>query len=461
RQLNAEGKRRTDLTRDEFVARVWKWKEQSGGTMAGQMRRLGESVDWSRDRFTMNPDLSRAVTEVFVRLYDEGLMYRGKRLVNWDPVLLTAVSDLEVESEEEEGSLWHLRYPLADGPVDGREYVVVATTRPETMLGDTAVAVNPDDERYRNLIGKQLRLPLTDRLIPIVGDSYADPAFGSGCVKITPAHDFNDYELGQRHSLPIINIFTPRAQINENAPERFRGLDRFEARKRVIAEFEAAGLLDHVEKHRLQVPRGDRTGVVLEPYLTDQWYVKIAPLAAPAIAAVEDGRTRFVPEGYSKIYFEWMRKIKDWCVSRQLWWGHRIPAWYDDKGNVHVGREEPDPRAQQAPRKPRAAAGRRRARHLVLLGALAVLDARVAGQDGGAEGVLSDERARHRLRHHLFLGGPNDDDGPQVCRRRAVPGCVHHGPHPRRARRQDVEIPGQRPRPPRYRRRYRPRAARR
>jgi len=346
RQLNAEGKRRTDLTRDEFVARVWKWKEQSGGTMAGQMRRLGESVDWSRDRFTMDPDLSRAVTEVFVRLYDEGLMYRGKRLVNWDPVLLTAVSDLEVESEEEEGSLWHLRYPLADGPVDGREYVVVATTRPETMLGDTAVAVNPDDERYRNLIGKQLRLPLTDRLIPIVGDSYADPAFGSGCVKITPAHDFNDYELGQRHSLPIINIFTPRAQINENAPERFRGLDRFEARKRVIAEFEAAGLLDHVEKHRLQVPRGDRTGVVLEPYLTDQWYVKIAPLAAPAIAAVEDGRTRFVPEGYSKIYFEWMRKIKDWCVSRQLWWGHRIPAWYDDKGNVYVGRDEAEARAR-------------------------------------------------------------------------------------------------------------------
>jgi valyl-tRNA synthetase len=346
RQLNAEGKKRTDLTREEFVARVWKWKEQSGGTMAGQMRRLGESVDWSRDRFTMDPDLSRAVTEVFVRLYDEGLMYRGKRLVNWDPVLLTAVSDLEVEGEEEDGSLWHLRYPLADGPVDGREYLVVATTRPETMLGDTAVAVNPDDERYRNLIGKKLRLPLTDRLIPVIADSYADPAFGSGCVKITPAHDFNDYEIGQRHSLPMINIFTPRAQINENAPERFRGLDRFEARKRVVAEFEAAGLLDHIDKHRLIVPRGDRTGAVLEPYLTDQWYVKIAPLAAPAIAAVEDGRTRFVPEGYSKIYFEWMRKIKDWCVSRQLWWGHRIPAWYDDKGNVYVGRDEAEARAR-------------------------------------------------------------------------------------------------------------------
>ena len=344
RQLNAEGKRRTDLTREEFVARVWKWKEQSGGTMAGQMRRLGESVDWSRDRFTMDPDLTRAVTEVFVRLHDEGLIYRGKRLVNWDPVLLTALSDLEVEGEEEDGSLWHLRYPLAEGSVDGREYIVVATTRPETMLGDTAVAVNPEDERYRHLVGRQIRLPLADRLIPIIADSYVDPAFGSGLVKITPAHDFNDYEIGQRHSLASINIFTPRAQINENAPERFRGLDRFEARKRVVAEFEAAGLLDHVDKHRLVVPRGDRTRAVLEPYLTDQWYVKIAPLAAPAIAAVEDGRTRFVPENWSKTYFEWMRNIKDWCVSRQLWWGHRIPAWYDEKGTAYVGRTEAEAR---------------------------------------------------------------------------------------------------------------------
>jgi valyl-tRNA synthetase len=346
RQLNAQGVKRTDLSREEFVARVWKWKEQSGGTISAQMRRLGDSVDWSRDRFTMDEGLSQAVIETFVRLHEEGLIYRGKRLVNWDPVLLTALSDLEVQSEEEDGSLWHLKYPLADGPVDGRDHIVVATTRPETMLGDTAVAVNPDDERYSKLIGKQIRLPLTDRLIPIIADSYVDPAFGSGCVKITPAHDFNDYEIGQRHALPMINVFTPRAAMNENVPERFRGLDRFEARKRVVKELEGAGLLDRIEKHRLVVPRGDRSNAVLEPYLTDQWYVKIAPLAEPAIRAVEDGRTKFVPENYSKIYFEWMRNIKDWCVSRQLWWGHRIPAWYDDKGGVFVGRSEADVRAK-------------------------------------------------------------------------------------------------------------------
>jgi valyl-tRNA synthetase len=342
RQLNAQGKRRTDLTREEFERRVWEWKAQSGGTIARQMRRLGDSVDWTRDRFTMDPDLSLAVTEVFVRLHEEGLIYRGKRLVNWDPVLLTALSDLEVESEEEEGQIWHLRYPLKDGS----GHLVVATTRPETMLGDTAVAVHPDDERYRHLVGKQLGLPLTDRSIPVIADTYVDPAFGSGCVKITPAHDFNDYEVGVRHQLPSINIFTPTATLNDNVPERFRQLDRFEARKRVVAELEKLGLLEKVEKHRLVVPRGDRSGAVLEPYLTDQWYVKIAPLAAPALAAVESGRTRFVPENYSKIYYEWMRNIRDWCVSRQLWWGHRIPAWYDADGNVYVGRSETEVRAR-------------------------------------------------------------------------------------------------------------------
>ena len=344
RQLNAEGKKRTDLSRDDFVARVWKWKEQSGGTITAQMRRLGDSVDWSRDRFTMDPGLSRAVVEVFVRLYEEGLIYRGKRLVNWDPVLLTAVSDLEVEPDVVEGSLWHLRYPLADGS----GHVVVATTRPETLLGDTAVAVNPDDERYQHLVGKQIKLPLAERLIPIIADSYVDAAFGSGCVKITPAHDFNDYDVGQRHSLPMINVFTPRAAMNDNVPQRFRGLDRFEARKRVVAELEAAGLLERVEKHSHSVPKGDRSGAVLEPYLTDQWYVKIAPLAAPAIAAVEEGRTRFVPENWTNTYFQWMRNIRDWCVSRQLWWGHRIPAWYDDAGNVYVGHDEPDVRAKHS-----------------------------------------------------------------------------------------------------------------
>jgi len=342
RQLEAQGKRRADLGREAFVERVWQWKAQSGGIMAGQMRRLGDSVDWSRDRFTMDAGLSRAVTEVFVRLHDEGLIYRGKRLVNWDPVLLTALSDLEVQSEEEEGHLWHLRYPLADGA----GHAVVATTRPETMLGDTAVAVNPDDERHKHLVGKRLTLPLADRSIPIIADAYVDASFGSGCVKITPAHDFNDYEIGLRHGLEQINILTPRAALNDNVPARFRGLDRFEARKRVIAELEAAGLVEKIEKHRLTVPRGDRSGAVLEPYLTDQWYVKIAPLAAPAIAAVESGRTRFVPEGWSKTYFEWMRNIKDWCVSRQLWWGHRIPAWYDAKGNSYVARTEAEARSK-------------------------------------------------------------------------------------------------------------------
>jgi valyl-tRNA synthetase len=342
RQLNAQGIKRTELTREAFVERVWQWKAQSGGSIAGQMRRLGDSVDWSRDRFTLDPDLSLAVTEVFVRLHEEGLIYRGKRLVNWDPVLLTALSDLEVQSQEEEGQLWHLRYPFADGS----GHIVVATTRPETMLGDTAVAVNPEDERYRGFVGQMLRLPLAGRDIPVIADSYVDPAFGSGCVKITPAHDFNDYEVGQRHGLPQINVFTPRAAMADTVPERFRGLDRFEARKRIVAELAALDLIEKIEKHRLHVPRGDRSGAVLEPYLTDQWYVKITPLAAPAIAAVEQGQTRFVPENWSRTYFEWMRNIKDWCISRQLWWGHRIPAWYDTLGNTYVGRDEAEVRAR-------------------------------------------------------------------------------------------------------------------
>jgi valyl-tRNA synthetase len=344
RQLGAEGKHRLDLGREAFVERVWKWKAESGSTITRQMRRLGTSVDWSRDKFTMDPDLSRAVTEVFVRLHDEGLIYRGKRLVNWDPVLLTAVSDLEVLPEEAQGSLWHIRYPVAGGS----GHVVVATTRPETLLGDTAVAVNPDDERYRSLIGQQLELPLTGRTIPVIADSYVDATFGSGAVKITPAHDFNDYEMGQRHSLPQINIFTPDAKLNENAPERFRGQDRFVARKNIVAELESAGLIEKIEPHKLNVPKGDRTGAVIEPYLTDQWYVKIAPLAEPALAAVVDGRSRFVPENWSKTYFEWMRNIKDWCVSRQLWWGHRIPAWYDDAGRIYVGRDEAEVRKKHS-----------------------------------------------------------------------------------------------------------------
>jgi valyl-tRNA synthetase len=344
RQLEAEGTNRSSLGREAFVARVWQWKARSGGTIGAQMRRLGSSVDWPRERFTMDADLSRAVIEVFVRLHDEGLIYRGKRLVNWDPMLLTALSDLEVQSEEEDGQLWHLRYPLEDGS----GHIVVATTRPETMLGDTAVAVNPQDARYRHLLGKHLKLPLAGRVIPLIADAYVDAAFGSGCVKITPAHDFNDYEIGLRHNLPQINIFTPAAALNETVPPRFRGLDRFVARERIVAELQAAGLLERTEKHRLMIPRGDRSGAILEPYLTDQWYVRIAPLAAPAISAVESGRTRFVPENWAKTYFEWMRNIKDWCVSRQLWWGHRIPAWYDAAGKIYVGRSEEEVRAKHA-----------------------------------------------------------------------------------------------------------------
>jgi valyl-tRNA synthetase len=344
RQLAASGKHRLDLGREAFIERVWRWKAESGSTITRQMRRLGASVDWSRDKFTMDPDLSRAVTEAFVRLHEDGLIYRGKRLVNWDPVLLTAVSDLEVLSEEEQGSLWHIRYPIAGGGSGDAGHIVVATTRPETLLGDTAVAVNPEDERYRSLVGRQLDLPLTGRTIPVIADSYVDAAFGSGCVKITPAHDFNDYEMGLRHGLPQINIFTPTASLNENAPERFRGLDRFEARKRIVAELEELGLIEKIEPHKLKVPRGDRTNAVIEPYLTDQWYVKIAPLAEPALKAVEDGRTKFVPENWAKTYYEWMRNIKDWCISRQLWWGHRIPAWYDETGGIYVGRDEAEVR---------------------------------------------------------------------------------------------------------------------
>ncbi len=338
RQLNAAGTHRRDIGREAFVEKVWEWKAQSGDTISRQERRLGNSVDWTRDRFTMDEGLSVAVTEVFVRLYEEGLIYRGKRLVNWDPVLHTALSDLEVMQEPEQGSLWHLRYPLADGTGQ----LVVATTRPETMLGDTAVAVHPEDERYKHLIGKKIHLPLTERLIPIIADEYVDPAFGSGCVKITPAHDFNDYEIGKRHDLPLINVLDHNAALNDAVPEAYRGLDRFEARKRIVADLEAQGLLEKIEPHTLQVPRGDRSGAVLEPWLTDQWYVRIAPLAEPATKAVEDGRIRFVPDHWAKTYYQWMNNIQDWCISRQLWWGHQIPAWYDDQGNVYVARTEAD-----------------------------------------------------------------------------------------------------------------------
>ncbi|MFC3094546.1 valine--tRNA ligase [Alteromonas sediminis] len=343
RQLNAQGQTRHDLGRDDFVKKIWEWKAHSGGTITGQMRRLGTSPDWSREVFTMDDNLSEAVTEVFVKLHEEGLIYRGKRLVNWDPVLHTAVSDLEVVNEEESGHLWHMRYPLADGS----GHLVVATTRPETMLGDTAVAVHPDDERYRSLIGKEIKLPLSDRLIPIIADDYVDLEFGTGCVKITPAHDFNDYEMGKRHSLPMINIFTADAKVNDDAPEAYRGMDRFDARKQIVADLDALGLIEKIDDHKLKVPRGDRTGAVIEPYLTDQWYVAVESLAKPAIEAVESGEIRFVPENWNKTYYQWMHNIQDWCISRQLWWGHRIPAWYDNNGNVYVGRTESEVREKQ------------------------------------------------------------------------------------------------------------------
>ncbi|WP_042303980.1 valine--tRNA ligase [Paraburkholderia kururiensis] len=356
RQLDAQGVSRHDLGREKFVERVWEWKQQSGSTITSQVRRLGASIDWSREYFTMDDKMSAAVREVFVRLYEQGLIYRGKRLVNWDPVLGTAVSDLEVTSEEESGHLWHIRYPLADGS----GHLTVATTRPETMLGDVAVMVHPEDERYAALIGKMVKLPLTDREIPVIADDYVDREFGTGVVKVTPAHDFNDYQVGLRHKLPAIEILTLDAKINGNAPAQYRGLDRFDARKQIVADLDLAGLLESVKPHKLMVPRGDRTGVVLEPMLTDQWFVamsKPAPegtfhpgksIAETALDVVRNGQIRFVPENWTTTYYQWLENIQDWCISRQLWWGHQIPAWYGDNGEVFVARTEDEARAQAA-----------------------------------------------------------------------------------------------------------------
>ena len=340
-QLAAQGIKPLDIGREAFIDKVWEWKEESGGTISKQLRRLGASLHWETERFTLDDGLSEAVLEVFVRLHEEGLIYRGKRLVNWDPVLKTSISDLEVESEEEQGHLWHFRYPLADEP---GEFLVVATTRPETMLGDTAVAVSPNDDRYKALVGKEIILPLTGRRIPIIADQYVDMAFGTGCVKITPAHDFNDYDVGHRHDLPIINILNEDASLNDEVPEKYRGMDRFEARKAVIADLDALGLLEKIEDHTMAIPRGERSGVVVEPFLSDQWFVDIKSLAEPAIKAVEDGKIEFIPKNAENIYFSWMRNIEDWCISRQLWWGHRIPAWYDADGNIYVGRSEQEAR---------------------------------------------------------------------------------------------------------------------
>ncbi|MFA6302299.1 MAG: valine--tRNA ligase [Legionella sp.] len=340
RQLEAQGIFRKDLSREEFLERVWRWKEESGSTITQQMRRIGDSVDWTRERFTMDKGLSAAVHKVFVQLYDEGLIYRGTRLVNWDPKLGTAVSDLEVISEEEDGFLWHISYPV----VDSQESIIIATTRPETMLGDSAVAVHPDDARFKHLIGKHVQLPLCNRTIPIIADEYVDMEFGTGGVKITPAHDFNDHEIGRRHKLPVLNILNKKAAINKNAPVKYQGMDRFVAREQIIADLQDAGLLIKTEPHKLKVPRGEKSNVIIEPLLTDQWYVKTKPLAEPAIAAVKNGDIRLIPDTWDKTYFQWMDNIEDWCISRQLWWGHRIPAWYDNQGGIYVGYSENDVR---------------------------------------------------------------------------------------------------------------------
>ena len=342
RQLEKSGTSRQELGRESFEKEVWKWKEESGSTITKQMKRLGASTDWTKEKFTMDENLVRGVTKVFIQLYEEGLIYRGKRLINWDPVLQTALSDLEVATTEEKGSLWHMKYPISDS----EDHIVVATTRPETMLGDTAVAVHPDDKRYKDLIGREVILPLTDRKIPIIADEYVDQEFGTGCVKITPAHDFNDFEIGKRHDLEIISILDQSAKISPSAPAEYQGLDRFEARKKIVEDLEANGLMQEIEDYMLTIPRGDRSGAILEPLITNQWFLKMEPLAQPAIEAVKNGEIKFIPENWSKTYFEWLENIQDWCISRQLWWGHRIPAWYDNEGNVYVGESENEIRQQ-------------------------------------------------------------------------------------------------------------------
>lgn len=345
-QLRREGFDLKDLGREAFLQRVWKWREESGGRITQQMRRMGVSVDWARERFTMDSGFSKAVQTVFVRLYEEGLIYRGKRLVNWDPHFKTALSDLEVLSEQENGYLWHLKYPLADGDktLDGKDCLVVATTRPETMLGDTAVAVHPDDPRYRNLVGKFVNLPIANRKIPVIEDRHVDPEFGTGCLKITPAHDFDDYAIGERHGLPLHTVIDFSGKMNENTPQEFRGVDRFEARAQVVERLKDLNLLNDVEEYEVQIPRGERSGVIVEPLLTDQWFVDIQALAKPAIDAVKEGKITFVPKRWENVFFNWMNELRDWCISRQLWWGHRIPAWYDSAGNIYVGSDEPSVR---------------------------------------------------------------------------------------------------------------------
>ena len=465
RQLDAQKISRHDLGRAKFLEKVWEWKEKSGSTITGQMRRLGASADWQREYFTMDEPRSKVVTDVFVRLFEQGLIYRGKRLVNWDPVLGTAVSDLEVVSEEEDGSMWYIRYPLADGS----GHLTVATTRPETMLGDVAVAVDPTDERYAHLVGKMLMLPLCGREIPIIADEYVDKEFGTGCVKITPAHDFNDYQVGQRHDLDKISILTLDAKINENGPAAYQGMDRFAARKQIVADLDAQGLLAEVKPHKLMVPRGDRTGVVIEPMLTDQWFVamsKPAPegthfpgksIAEVALEKVANGEIKLVPENWTTTYNQWLNNIQDWCISRQLWWGHQIPAWYDEDGKIYVANTEEEARSQAGDTDHYAR--RRRARHLVLVGAGAILHARLAGRNAGLQDVPAVLGAGDRLRHHLLLGRADGDDDHALHRQSAVQHRLCARPGARLQRPEDVEVEGQHARPDRPDRRHRCRGA--
>ena len=463
RLLAEEGKDRRDLGRDAFVERVWQWKAESGGTITRQLRRLGASLDWPRERFTMDDGLSAAVKETFVTLYEEGLIYRDRRLVNWDPKLQTAISDLEVENREIKGSLWYLRYPIEGEP---GQSIIVATTRPETMLGDTAVAVHPDHPVYGALIGKRAILPLVGRSIPIIADTYADPEKGTGAVKITPAHDFNDFEVGRRHDLPMPSVLDRRAMVTlaeiEDAltavpgvadPQFVRSLagqTRFAARSAIVAELERLELLDRIEPHVNQIPHGDRGGVPVEPLLTTQWYCNAGALAKPAIEAVETGKTVFVPRQWENTFFAWMRDIQPWCISRQLWWGHRIPAWYGPDGTVFVAKD-PDAAAAQARayygQRRSVDTGRGRAGHLVQFRPLAVLNPGLARKNPGTSALLPRRRSGHWLRHHLFLGRADDDAGAAYDGRRAISGNLHSWPGTRRTRSEDVEIPRQRHRP--------------
>ena len=468
RQLQEQGISRHDMgptppeARKNFGSKVWEWKEQSGNTITTQMRRMGDSVDWSREYFTMDDKLSKVVTDTFVKLYEQGLIYRGKRLVNWDPKLQSAVSDLEVESEEKDGSLWHIAYPLSSG--EGQ--LVVATTRPETMLGDVAVMVHPEDERYAHLIGQMVNLPLCDRQIPVIADDYVDKEFGTGVVKVTPAHGQNAYAVGPRHQLPMVCVLTLQATVNDNAPEKYRGMDRFVARKAVVADLEALGLLVEVKKHKLMVPICTRTGQVIEPMLTDQWFVAMRKvgegdatgksIAQKAIDAVDSGAVKFVPENWINTYHQWMNNIQDWCISRQLWWGHQIPAWYDNEGNVYVAKNEAEAQAQ-APGKTL----RRDEDVLDTWYSSALVPFSTMGwprrhphKPERLRPLPAQHRAGHGLRHHLLLGGPDDHDDHALHGPRAVQACVHPRPGAGRARQEDEQVRGQRARPGGLDRRY-------